>query len=220
MSILKTRENDAWKSTYGEYFFDLLTKNKNLSDITDKAEARKNLELASKNVISHNHDSRYLGDKSPLANERNARQEADQLLDEDIVNYCNYLENMLSLEEKGQLTRKLSEIEEKLNQESENQTAADNNIEKYVNKKLSSLSTQTKAAKDKKVQVPSSTIRTTYETGTFSNGKEYIAPGVNGGIYTLSSLLDKLAELSHKHSISSSSETKNCRCDCSYGRGG
>ena len=227
MSIIKNRQNDTWKSAYANYIGALAENSKNLSDMTNKAEVRKNLELAGNDVINHNHDSRYLGPNSLLKKEEADRIAGDQALDTDIANYLNYLETMLSPEEKGSITRKLNEIESKLAAEENNYKVADTNIRSYAEKKLASLNKEINSTQNKKVIVPNSTIRTNYNTFsstvvtnnsdksiTTSSHTEYIAPGINGGIYTLANLLDKLANLSHKHTVTDTSVTTNCRCDC------
>lgn len=56
---LKTAE-DEWVQIYGNAINNRLRKDKNLSDVDDKAEARKNLEIIGDNNTTHYHDNRYI----------------------------------------------------------------------------------------------------------------------------------------------------------------
>ena len=63
MAVLKWKSAKGWIVFYASYLKNCLQKNQNLADLTDRAEARKNLELVG-DVTTHNHDSRYM----PLIN--------------------------------------------------------------------------------------------------------------------------------------------------------
>ena len=231
MSILKTRENDVWKTAYGNYIKNFLDNNKNLADISDAAQARKNLELADDNVINHNHDTRYLGENSMLKREEAARTAGDLSLDNDIEAYCNYLEELLPAEQKGWIQRKLEEINTKLMEEENNSIASDENIKAFATKRLSNIEKELDNSKNKKVVVPNSNVRTNYttksssstsynsdKTYTVTSDADYISPGIDGGIYKLTALIDKLADLSHEHTISNSTSTWECNCNCNDSR--
>ena len=60
MSLLKWKkaEND-WVTLYGSVLKNRLRRDKNLADLTDATEAKKNLGLLG-DVSDHNHDSRYM----------------------------------------------------------------------------------------------------------------------------------------------------------------
>lgn len=60
MAILKYNDGKEWKSLYGQDIRNKLDKNKNLSDLTNKEEARQNLELTGDNNHTHYHDDRYI----------------------------------------------------------------------------------------------------------------------------------------------------------------
>ena len=62
MSLLKwkksEKEND-WVTLYGTVLKNRLRRDKNLADLTDKTEAKRNLGLLG-DVSDHNHDGRYM----------------------------------------------------------------------------------------------------------------------------------------------------------------
>ena len=61
MAILKFYDNDKkWNSLYARAINNRLRRDKNLADLFDKAEARKNLELTGDNNHTHYHDDRYM----------------------------------------------------------------------------------------------------------------------------------------------------------------
>ena len=54
------KDKNSWEQIYGNEINNRLRKDKNLSDVNDKAESRKNLELVGDNNTTHFHDDRYL----------------------------------------------------------------------------------------------------------------------------------------------------------------
>lgn len=71
---LKLRKDDkTWIQVYGNEINNRLRRDKNLSEISDKAEARVNLELDGENNTTHFHDSRYLPKIEAEANTREAK---------------------------------------------------------------------------------------------------------------------------------------------------
>lgn len=61
MATIKYHNNDGdWVSLYVDAINNRLRKDKNLSDLLDKAAARTNLELTGDNNHTHYHDDRYL----------------------------------------------------------------------------------------------------------------------------------------------------------------
>lgn len=61
MATIKYHNNNGdWVSLYADAIKNRLRKDKNLSDLLDVAEARKNLELTGDNNHTHYHDDRYL----------------------------------------------------------------------------------------------------------------------------------------------------------------
>lgn len=71
------KDKNSWEQIYGNEINNRLRKDKNLSDINDKAESRKNLELIGDNNTTHFHDSRYV---PMIENEKNERKaETNQL---------------------------------------------------------------------------------------------------------------------------------------------
>lgn len=79
MALLKYYDNNGnWIGLYADAIRNRLRCDKNLSDVYDIKEARKNLELVGDNNHTHFHDDRY----NPLIiAERDAREEKDQELD-------------------------------------------------------------------------------------------------------------------------------------------
>lgn len=71
---LKTAD-DEWTQIYGNAINNRLRKDENLSDVDNKAEARKNLEIIGDNNTTHYHDDRYI----PLIEaEEAARKKEDE----------------------------------------------------------------------------------------------------------------------------------------------
>ena len=71
------KDKNSWEQIYGNEINNRLRKDKNLSDVNDKAESRKNLELVGDNNTTHFHDSRYV---PMIENEKNERKtETSQL---------------------------------------------------------------------------------------------------------------------------------------------
>ena len=62
------KDKNSWEQIYGNEINNRLRKDKNLSDINDKAESRKNLELIGNSNTTHFHDSRYV---PMIENEKN-----------------------------------------------------------------------------------------------------------------------------------------------------
>lgn len=60
MKVLKVLTDNGWLPLYTYVLSLFMKKENNLSDLTDKNEALKNLQLADNNITSHAHDSIYL----------------------------------------------------------------------------------------------------------------------------------------------------------------
>lgn len=65
------KDKNSWEQIYGNEINNRLRKDKNLSDVNDKAESRKNLELIGDSNTTHFHDSRYV---PMIENEKNERK--------------------------------------------------------------------------------------------------------------------------------------------------
>lgn len=65
------KDKNSWEQIYGNEINNRLRKDKNLSDVNNKAESRKNLELVGDNNTTHFHDSRYV---PMIENEKNERK--------------------------------------------------------------------------------------------------------------------------------------------------
>lgn len=60
MKVLKVLTDNGWLPLYTYVLSLFMKKENNLSDLTDKNEALKNLQLTDNNITSHAHDSIYL----------------------------------------------------------------------------------------------------------------------------------------------------------------
>lgn len=60
MNLLKFFDGKEWIALYREIISNCLVKSKNLSDLENLIEARKNLDISGENCSSHFHDDRYL----------------------------------------------------------------------------------------------------------------------------------------------------------------
>ena len=60
MKLIKLKTSEGWISLYQSILNACLKKNKNLADIENREEARKNLELTGDNNHTHYHDDRYV----------------------------------------------------------------------------------------------------------------------------------------------------------------
>lgn len=69
MRIFKYLTENGWVSLYQDAWILCLNKRKNLSDLEDKQEARKNLELIGEDNHTHYHDDRYLPKINALRDE-------------------------------------------------------------------------------------------------------------------------------------------------------
>lgn len=60
MSLIKIKTAEGWISLYQAFINSCLKRDKNLGDILNKEEARKNLELTGEDNHTHYHDDRYV----------------------------------------------------------------------------------------------------------------------------------------------------------------
>lgn len=89
MKLIKMKTKDGWVTLYKSLFESFLSKDKNLADLPNVEEARKNLGLTG-DVTTHNHDSRYL----PLIQQKyddlnNKITNMDKKLDDQKHNFFN-----------------------------------------------------------------------------------------------------------------------------------
>lgn len=91
MAIWKYKLQDGWHILYGNILSKVLRKDKNLSDLEDISAARENLELSG-DVITHNHDSRYM----PLISGQNAKISDAEAAIADLKNRLNQAESKLN----------------------------------------------------------------------------------------------------------------------------
>lgn len=88
MAVLKWKSAQGWLVFYANFLKNCLQKTKNLADLTDRAEARKNLELIG-DVTTHNHDSYYM----PIIN--NFKKEIEESTTAQINDLKNYINGLL-----------------------------------------------------------------------------------------------------------------------------
>lgn len=206
MSVIKWKKAIGdWASVYKDIIERRLKKDKNLSDVPDKAAARENLEINGDNVTSHQHDSTYI----PMINKEVAERKAT---DEEILSQLNILkekedsslkdliqaliDNETAANQKiSNLNNQISSTESRLNSNISNATSQANINARTISVPGSSVSSSSMTLGDSSI----GSTRTTYNTSS----------GIGCGTYNLVDVLNALVSASHTHSM-----TSNCECVC------
>lgn len=224
------KDKNSWEQIYGNEINNRLRKDKNLSDVNDKAESRKNLELIGDNNTTHFHDDRYL----PKIDAESAKRESE---DDQIKKILN--QEISDRKKDSQDINKA--IVDSENRVTTNMTNTKNELNTNMNTMQSTLSSKMDSVKEevKRNDVATKTITTsggagmsdgfntstTYVAGTKNCGWggqcTYIATktftskdNISSGTYTIEQLLNKLSQASHVHEKSISQCTVNCNCNC------
>lgn len=208
-----------WLDTYLGYVNKCLNIKDNLSDIQDKQAARENLELSSKNVTNHKHNSRYV---PMIENEATERQDNDNAVLDTIATETTNHENAIKsasdriVATQNSLDTAISSAEQTLfNAE----TNVQNNINALAQK--GSLNIATTSVSGSTVSADSFCIGTSglrKRSNATSSGPNYYKSyfytnkTIGSTTTTLADLICQLVACSHTHQ--SSSETINCNCDC------
>lgn len=223
------KDKNSWEQVYGNEINNRLRKDKNLSDVNDKAESRKNLEIIGDNNTTHFHDDRYL----PKINAESAKRESE---DDQIKKILNQ-EVADRKKDSQDISKAIVDSENRVNT---NMANTKNELNNNMNTMQSALSSKMDNLKiemqrndvgTKTITSPggsglsnglSSSITyavstsgnhwgncTTYATKTFT-----AQDNIPSGTYTIEQLLNKLSQASHVHSSSVSQCIVNCNCNC------
>lgn len=224
------KDKNSWEQIYGNEINNRLRKDKNLSDVNDKAESRKNLELVGDNNTTHFHDDRYL----PKIDAESAKRESE---DDQIKKILN--QEITDRKKDSQDINKA--IVDSENRVTTNMTNTKNELNTNMNTMQSTLNSKMDSVKEevKRNDVATKTITTsggagmsngfnssiTYAAGvgkdcSYGNCTSYATKtftakdNISSGAYTIEQLLNKLSQASHVHSSGVSQCTVNCNCNC------
>lgn len=224
------KDKNSWEQIYGNEINNRLRKDKNLSDVNDKAESRKNLELIGDNNTTHFHDDRYL----PKIDAESAKRESE---DDQIKKILNQ-EVADRKKDSQDISKAIVDSENRVNT---NMANTKNELNNNMNTMQSALSSKMDNLKIEmqRNDVGTKTITSpggsglsnglnssiTYAVGTSGNcgGRNCTAyatktftakDNIPSGTYTIEQLLNKLSQASHVHSSSVSQCIVNCNCNC------
>lgn len=210
---LKKNDN-TWEQIYGNAINNRLRKDNNLSDVNDKAESRKNLEIIGDDNTTHFHDSRYL----PKINAEAKKREKE---DTDIKNTLNR-EIADRKNDTAAISKAIVDSENRVNN---NVTSTKNELNNNMNTVQNNLTSKMDDLKDevKKNDIGTRTITTPGGSNLSNNMpvsatttttiKQYQARDyISSGTYTIEDLLNKLAQASHVHALTNT--TTVCKCNC------
>lgn len=224
------KDKNSWEQIYGNEINNRLRKDKNLSDVNDKAESRKNLELVGNNNTTHFHDDRYL----PKIDAESAKRESE---DDQIKKILNQ-EVADRKKDSQDISKAIVDSENRVNT---NMANTKNELNNNMNTMQSALSSKMDNLKIEmqRNDVGTKTITSpggsglsnglnssiTYAVGTSRNcgginctayaTKTFNAQdNISSGTYTIEQLLNKLSQASHIHSSSVSQCIVNCNCNC------
>ena len=218
------KDKNSWEQIYGNEINNRLRKDKNLSDVNDKAESRKNLELVGNNNTTHFHDDRYL----PKIDAESAKRESE---DDQIKKILN--QEIADRKKDSQDINKA--IVDSENRVTTNMTNTKNELNTNMNTMQSTLSSKMDSVKEevKHNDVATKTITTSGGAGMsngFNTSMTYVVStsnctaiatktftskdNISSGTYTIEQLLNKLSQASHIHDSSVTQCTYNCNCNC------
>lgn len=218
------KDKNSWEQIYGNEINNRLRKDKNLSDVNDKAESRKNLELIGDNNTTHFHDDRYL----PKIDAESAKRESE---DDQIKKILN--QEIADRKKDSQDINKA--IVDSENRVTTNMTNTKNELNTNMNTMQSTLSSKMDSVKEevKRNDVATKTITTSGGAGMsngFNTSMTYVVStsncvaiatktftskdNISSGTYTIEQLLNKLSQASHIHDSSVTQCTYNCNCNC------
>lgn len=127
------KDKNSWEQIYGNEINNRLRKDKNLSDVNDKAESRKNLELIGNSNTTHFHDSRYV---PMIENEKNERKTETTQLRTDLN-----AETANRAKDKEDISKTLAKVQNNINttvadtkkELSNNMNTLQNNVDTKIN---------------------------------------------------------------------------------------
>ena len=130
MATIKYHNNDGtWVSLYTDAIKNRLRKDKNLSDLLDKAEARKNLELTGDNNHTHYHDDRYLPKIEKVS------QDCTAAIKVETSERHNEISNEAS-ERHNEIVNEATERDKRIAQEKQERVVADNELRELISKEV------------------------------------------------------------------------------------
>ena len=223
------KDKNSWEQIYGNEINNRLRKDKNLSDVNDKAESRKNLELVGDNNTTHFHDNRYM----PKIDAESAKRKSE---DDQIKKTLN--QEIADRKKDSQNINKA--IVDSENRVTTNMTNTKNELNTNMNTMQSTLNSKMDSVKEevKRNDVATKTITTSGGAGMsngFNTSMTYVAgtggdrwnpvryeatriftstDNISSGTYTIEQLLNKLSQASHVHSSTVSQCIINCNCNC------
>ena len=223
------KDENSWEQIYGNEINNRLRKDKNLSDINDKAESRKNLELVGDNNTTHFHDDRYL----PKIDAESAKRKSE---DDQIKKILN--QEISDRKKDSQDINKV--IVDSENRVTTNMTNTKNELNTNMNAMQNALNSKMDSVKEevKRNDIATKTITTSGGAGMsdgFNTSMTYVAgtsdcgwrkttaiatktftskDNISSGTYTIEQLLNKLSQASHIHASSVTQCTYNCNCNC------
>lgn len=136
MATIKYQTSDkGWVSLYADAIKNRLRKDKNLSDVLDKAEARKNLEIIGDNNTTHFHDSRYIPLIQKETQDRITADAEEKKLRQDAI-YQEVKERDKAIQAEAAIRQtKDDQLQQAINQEINNRKTDIQNLTNLVNTK-------------------------------------------------------------------------------------
>lgn len=212
MAIARMKLDGKWVNLYANEINSRLKKTENLSDLTDTAVARENLEIVG-DVTTHNHDSQYLPLIQQLVVGNDNNVTSIDVEKQERITADNKLETEIQ-----DLSASLTETIETIREE--NIDVLESNLSS-VKSRLDSVSLTGSNAATNSFVISSTTESVTpaagYDFASKTTTKSYDTKnGITTDIYELKAIIQKLATLAHSHKVTTTSEVKNsnCNCDC------
>lgn len=226
------KDKNSWEQIYGNEINNRLRKDKNLSDVNDKAESRKNLELVGDSNTTHFHDDRYM----PKIDAESAKRKSE---DDQIKKTLN--QEIADRRQDSQAIGKA--IVDSENRVTTNMTNTKNELNTNMNTMQSTLNSKMDniKAEVKRNDIATKTITTSGGAGisnnltytertvvgvsnncsaytncgatmTYSSKTVSTKDNISSGTYTVEQLLNKLSAASHTHTATISQCTSQCNC--------
>ena len=224
------KDKNSWEQIYGNEINNRLRKDKNLSDVNDKAESRKNLELVGDNNTTHFHDNRYMPKiDAETAKRKSEDDQIKKTLNQEIADRKKDSQNINKaiVDSENRVTTNMANTKNELNNNM-------NTMQSALSSKMDNLKIemQRNDVGTKTITSPggsglssgfNSSITyaadvgkdcshgncTSYATKTFT-----AKDNISSGTYTIEQLLNKLSQASHVHASSVAQCTVNCNCNC------
>lgn len=230
-TIKLKKGSGSWQQVYGNEINNRLRKDKDLSDVNDKAESRKNLEIIGDNNTTHYHDSRYM---PKIDAEIAERKKADAEIQKDLAREITDRKS-----DSQKISKAIVDSENRINASMANTknelNTNMNTIQSTLTSKMSDIKTEVQRSDvgTKTISIPGGlnkssnmTISQSFRINNPNSNNDWHNPYLDGkkiyitkdniasGTYTIEELLNKLSEASHIHEKTISQCTLNCNCNC------